>query len=150
MSGLKNRFSSKQQSNDSIPIAETKLNKKPLSTSKFKDKSSGLNYNYEDRLSKMKLFKTSILMILLTITLLYFAYVLYIWFSNVVFDFYWHHLRGVRNLENPHFIRQIWIGNFTDLFYIFLKMFFAYFFFKYLNMILLLNYDDSNELEKYN
>lgn len=134
---------SSDNNNKSIPI-------KPLSTSKFKDNSNGLNYNYEDRLSKLKIFKTSILMILFTLISGYFLYQFYIWFSNIIFDIYWHHLRGVRNLENPNFIRQIWLSNLKDLFYILIKIYLSYQLFKFINKKLLLTNDDLDELEIYN
>lgn len=156
MSNLRNRDTSKNTpkqtvtGSNSIPLAEKNENIKKPSTSKFKDKYSGLTYNYEDRISKMKVFKTAILMISLTLMVAYIIYELYIWFSNVIFDFYWHHIRMVRSFDDPHFIRSIWIGNFKDLFFIIFKMIVLYFFFKFMNSKLLLTYDDTDELEKYN
>lgn len=150
MVGLRQRHAANNGQHDTNAAASSDLQKKPLSTSKFKDKHTGLSYNYEDRLSKMKLFKTTIFMILLTITAFYFLYNLYLWASNVIFDLYWHHLRGVRNAENPNFIRQLWIGNFLDLFAIVVKIIIAYYIFRFINSKLLLTYDDTEELNKYN
>ena len=124
--------------------------RKPLSTSKYRDRSSGLSYNYEDRLSRMRLLKTTVLMVILTATVAYFAYNFYLWGSNVVFDVYWHHFRGVRSQERSDFLRQLWIGNFLDLFAIIVKLIVAYWIFRYINSKLLLTFDDADELNKYN
>lgn len=98
----------------------------------------------------MRVLKTAVLMVLLTITVAYFGYNLYLWGSNVVFDIYWHHVRGVRSREQADFIRQLWIGNFLDLFAIIVKLVVAYWIFRLINSRLLLTYDDTEELNKYN
>ncbi|ODQ47486.1 hypothetical protein PICMEDRAFT_71555 [Pichia membranifaciens NRRL Y-2026] len=152
MSELKRRHAGAPVAAAAAPAAAagTARPRKPLSTSKYKDKHSGLSYNYEDRLSKMRVLKTAVLMVLLTITVAYFGYNLYLWGSNVVFDIYWHHVRGVRSREQADFIRQLWIGNFLDLFAIIVKLVVAYWIFRLINSRLLLTYDDTEELNKYN
>lgn len=131
-------------------MSQLKQRKKPLSTSTLKDKHSGLNYNYEDRLSKLKLFKTSILMSYLSIAIAYFSYETYKLVGTWIFDFYWYYIKDVRDAGNPHFLRDIYISNLIDFIIFIVKGVFAFYVFKYINTKLLLTYDDDDELEKYN
>jgi hypothetical protein len=142
MSTLKNRGKNLSAKNAAFS--------KPLSTSKFKDDHSGLTYNYEDRLSKMKLFKTTLLMILLSLLVFYFLYNFYILLTNYFFDFYWYNYRGVRDHSNSKFLQQIWVSNLFDMLILIFKMTASFYLFKYINSKLLLTYDDTSELNHYN
>lgn len=155
MTGIRNRNKNTLNYDDindtTIPLSESK-NKdklKPSSISKFKDEKSGLYYNYEDRLSKMKLFKTSILMLILCIIVLSFSYEIYLFLSNILFDLYWHHIRGVRSGSDPNFIKELWLKNTLDGLAIIIKMIVSFWIFKYINKKLLLEYDDVDELKEF-
>jgi hypothetical protein len=110
----------------------------PLSTSKFKDRQSGLTYNYEDRFSKMKAFKTFLLMTFLTLSIFYILYELYKVIWNVIVDIYVYDIKHTGNFSHPHFRRNVWIAEIKDLLVISIKGIGLYAVFRMLNSRLLL------------
>ena len=133
------------------PIMEQlRQRKKPLSTTIIKDEHSGLKYNYEDRLSKLKLFKTSILMLYLTLAVGYFSFSSYEILSMWIFDIYWYYYKNVRDNSNPNFLRDIYFNDsIVTAFHLF-KGIVLFYIFKFIISKLLLTYDDNDELDKYN
>lgn len=128
------------------PAAATLRKRNTPHNGKFVDSSSGLVYDNEDMVSKDRLARTTVLMLLLVILISYFSYNIYLLLVNIGFDVYWHHIRGVRSPKNPNFIYQLWLNNVIDIAVLVFKMALAFYFFKFVNSKLLLSniYNNKN------
>ncbi|GMM30178.1 hypothetical protein DAMA08_029230 [Martiniozyma asiatica (nom. inval.)] len=101
--------------------------------------STKIRYNDEDLFTWKRFNKTAFLMSVLVLFLVYFVLEGYRLLSNIFYTWW------IRNITRPN-----WFQHAIDAMTLSIKALLAYGIFKWLNTRLLLQYDDYDELKKYN